>query len=630
MGVAGRPIQRVFRQRFLVQSVLVVLLIGMIGASAFAANRAIGQSVEAADTLRDLVALQGEIIDAETGLRGYFIAGRAEFLEPYDRAVASFDDDVASLAERIGDDARLTRITELAHEWRTEFAEPILSDLAGGRREEAAERVTSGAGKARIDEIRSLGDALAADVRAQVDDSRSQIELLGVTTTGASVVIALVLMGSGVVLKRRLDHALSDPLVELAEVTGRLGSGDLSARPTRTDSVREVRVVADAIDDMAGRLEETVDELRALDRMKSEFVSLVSHELRTPLTSIRGSLGLVVSDVLGPVPDEAREMLQIAVVNTDRLVRLINDILDLERMDSGRMAFDPHYVPLADLLEEAATNVAGFAEAADVTIDVAPVDGTLHCDRDRIVQALTNLLGNAVKFSPAGAVVDLDAARFPDHVELRVRDRGRGIPPDQIETVFERFAQVDTTDARELGGTGLGLAIVEQIAHQHGGCVDVESTVGVGSTFVLVLPATSSDVEGPVEDRSDAAATVLVAEDDLDLRRVTRAQLTRHGLHVEVASRADEVIDRCLGRSPDLLVLDVRLDGGTGFDVVAALRGHDHTATIPTVVYTAFPLDADEVERLRLGETRVVIKDQRGAEHLEEAVLGMLSRDAPP
>jgi signal transduction histidine kinase len=631
MGVAGRPIQNIFRQRFAVQSVLVILLIGVIGASAFATHRAERRSMEADDILRDLVALQAEIIDAETGLRGYYIVGQAEFLEPYRRTGATFHDDVASLAERLGDDARLARIHELAVEWRDVFAEPVLADLANERREEATNRIASGAGKTRIDEIRSLSNALAADVRAEVDDSRRQIDILGVASTGATVAVALVLMVTGIVLKRRLDHALSQPLVDLATVTERLGSGDLRARTTRVDGVREVNVVAEAIDDMARRLEETVDELRALDRMKSEFVSLVSHELRTPLTSIRGSLGLVVSDVVGPVPDEAREMLQIAVTNTDRLVRLINDILDLERMDSGRMGFDPHHFPIADVLEEAASNVAGNADAAGVRIDVAAVDGTVYCDCDRIVQALTNLLGNAVKFSPAGSVVDLEATHLDDHIELRVRDHGRGIPPDQIENVFERFSQVDSTDARELGGTGLGLAIVEQIARQHGGHVTVESTGGEGSTFTLVLPATNpADAERPTTDGADAAATVLVAEEDVDLRQVARAQLARHGLRVEAASRAEEVIDRCREQRPDVLVLSIRLDGGTAFDVVAALREHDSTATIPTVVYTASPLDGDEVERLRLGETRVVTKAQRGAEKLEEAVLGMLSRDAPP
>jgi len=228
---------------------------------------------------------------------------------------------------------------------------------------------------------------------------------------------------------------------------------------------------------------------REVDRMKDEFVSVVSHELRTPLTSIRGSLGLLAAGKGGDLSVAGARMLEIAVANTDRLIRLINDILDLERIESGKEAMEMGPVSAADLARHAAEVMQPVAERAGVALRLRADDAALEADADRLLQVLTNLLSNAVKFSEAGNAVDLVVERASDGAVFRVADQGRGIPPDRLESIFERFNQVDSSDSRQKGGTGLGLAICRSIVQQHGGRIWAESKAGEGSTFVFTVPA---------------------------------------------------------------------------------------------------------------------------------------------
>jgi CheY-like chemotaxis protein/anti-sigma regulatory factor (Ser/Thr protein kinase) len=239
-----------------------------------------------------------------------------------------------------------------------------------------------------------------------------------------------------------------------------------------------------------------ISERYAIDRMKDEFVSVVGHELRTPLTSIRGSLGLLAGGVLGDIPPQAERMLEIAISNTDRLVRLINDILDLERIQAGRLQLELGPQEARRLLESTVQVVGATAAQKGVELRVEAGDEWILGDHDRLVQALTNLVGNAVKFSPEGAAVALRATSDGDEVRLEVRDSGRGIPPDDVDRIFERFEQVDASDARELGGTGLGLAIARSIIDQHGGRIWAESEPGEGATFVIALPALRPEQPG--------------------------------------------------------------------------------------------------------------------------------------
>ncbi len=235
----------------------------------------------------------------------------------------------------------------------------------------------------------------------------------------------------------------------------------------------------------------------ALDRMKDEFVSTVSHELRTPLTSIRGALGLLSAGILGEISDKAANLLRIALSNSDRLVRLINDILDLERIQSGREPLSFRPVALGELVRQAIDGMQPVADAADIQLIADSNLVHVAADPDRLLQVITNLLSNAIKFSPEGATVAVTLREGQNGVTLSVIDQGRGIPADKLDVIFDRFQQVDASDSRQKGGSGLGLAICRTIVTQHGGRIWAERNSVCGSTFRVMLPYQSNSAATP-------------------------------------------------------------------------------------------------------------------------------------
>ena len=343
-----------------------------------------------------------------------------------------------------------------------------------------------------------------------------------------------------------------------------------------------------------------ITERRAMERMKDEFISVVSHELRTPLTSIRGSLGLLASGMLVTLPEKAQRMADIAVNNTDRLVRLINDILDIERMDSSRATVDKKLCDAADLVAQAAEVMRDMADKAGIGLEVSAQPSELWADPDRIIQALTNLIGNAVKFSPEGATVRLTTRHRDDQVLFQVEDQGRGIPADKLDRVFERFQQVDATDSREKGGTGLGLTICRSIVDQHGGRIWAESAVGEGSTFSFILPAVRQEQPGD-SPTTMAGPLVLVCDDDPSVREVMGTTLEHHGFRVLLASSGQEAVELALSRRPHVILLDLiipRMSSAnstprmSGWDAMAALSEGPKTRHIPIIIVSG--LSAEE------------------------------------
>jgi signal transduction histidine kinase len=251
------------------------------------------------------------------------------------------------------------------------------------------------------------------------------------------------------------------------------------------DSDREVKGFINLVSDISDR--------KATERMKDEFVSVVSHELRTPLTSIYGALKLLVTNPESELSEDDSEMLTIAVTNTERLIRLVNDILDLERIKSGKIKMDKQPCDTADLLDKAVEVMLPMANSHNINLVAEPISITVNADRDRIHQTLTNLLSNAIKFSPSNSSIWLTVDEREQEVLFKVSDRGRGIPADNLKRIFEKFQQVNASDSRDKGGTGLGLTICYKIIEEHGGRIWAESQLNQGSTFYFTLPKNSPD-----------------------------------------------------------------------------------------------------------------------------------------
>jgi PAS domain S-box-containing protein len=248
-----------------------------------------------------------------------------------------------------------------------------------------------------------------------------------------------------------------------------------------------------------------VSERKEVERMKKEFVSTVSHELRTPLTSIRGSLTLLAVGAMGPLPDQAKKVVTIAERNTIRLIGLINDILDIEKLEAGKLDMEITDVALSSVFERSEQAVNTFAANNGITLDIQPGPFMVHADGDRLVQVLVNLISNAVKFSPKGAAVTVTSEEIPGGlIEVHVTDRGRGIPESFRNRLFQRFQQVEASDAKKKGGTGLGLAICKGIVEQHGGTIGVESEEGKGSTFWFRIPKSQNVLKIPSQPEPSA------------------------------------------------------------------------------------------------------------------------------
>lgn len=274
----------------------------------------------------------------------------------------------------------------------------------------------------------------------------------------------------------------------------------VSVEPLSIDSGRHVVV---ALDDITDR-KHAEEELRDAVEMKSQFVSTVSHELRTPLTSMREAVIILLDEVAGRINKDQRHFLDIAKRNIDRLSRLINDVLDFQKLNAGKMKFTLERNAIARTIEDGFNTMQPFAQkrAVHLSLDMQPSLPDVMFDSDKIVQVITNLISNAIKFTPEGGHISVSVRKEEENLAIRVSDTGFGIPKESLPKIFERFYRV-RRPGKEIKGTGLGLAIVNKIVAGHGGRIDVESTLNKGTTFTVLLPFNAPAGSGPLSDEMD-------------------------------------------------------------------------------------------------------------------------------
>jgi len=401
-------------------------------------------------------------------------------------------------------------------------------------------------------------------------------------------------------IKPRIEEVLQGyPVVyERSQKTARGGTRDymINYFPRYGDGADEGKVIG------FYTLANDVTELKRIDRMKSEFVSTVSHELRTPLTSIRGSLGLISGGVAGQLPEAVKTLVGIAKSNCERLIRLINDILDIEKIESGKMTLDLQIIELKPLLEQALAANEGYGAAKNVSLSLQFPDEELmvRADGDRLTQVVTNLLSNAMKFSPNDGMVEIHVARSAAHgVRVEVRDHGPGIPEEFRKRIFQKFSQADSSDTRQKGGTGLGLNISRAIIERLGGSIGFETRTGEGTTFYFELPEWEEPPPTrPVEMLGDRPC-VLVCEDDRDISRLIGMMLDKGGFDSEPVYSAEEALTRLGQQHYDAITVDLKLPGQDGIALIRSLRGRLLTRDVPVVVISAWA-----------GEGKVQFNDQ--------------------
>ena len=326
-----------------------------------------------------------------------------------------------------------------------------------------------------------------------------------------------------------------------------------------------------------------ISERKRLERLKDEFVSTVSHELRTPLTSISGSLGLLIGGAAGPLPEAAARLLAIAQTNSQRLVRLVNDILDIEKMESGQLAFSFRRVEARALAEQVMEANRGFADGYGIRVrlDPASVAAEVHADPDRLAQVMTNLLSNAIKFSPTNGEVEVSVGKLDDMVRISVRDHGAGIPPDFRPHMFEKFAQADATDARRKGGTGLGLSIAKQIVLRLGGTIGFADAEGGGTVFNVDLSSLDQVTEREI-DRSSKPGTarILLCADDPSGAIAVREGLEPFGFATDFAHLRADALERAATKRYLAVIVDLELPDSDNLALIRELRAQNNAPAI--------------------------------------------------
>ncbi|WP_413438227.1 PAS domain S-box protein [Sulfuriferula sp. GW1] len=400
-------------------------------------------------------------------------------------------------------------------------------------------------------------------------------------------------------LSGELGRAI-EPGFEAFVVKARLGAADerewtyIRKDGSRFPVLLSVTAVWDAHGQISGFLGigSDITERKRLDQLKSEFVSTVSHELRTPLTAISGALGLVVSGTLGEMPAQAKQMLDIANKNSQRLAHLINDLLDMEKLAAGMMRFDLQVQLLTPLVEHALDAVRAYGEQYQVSFALTQrSDGAqVRVDAGRLQQVLSNFLSNAAKFSPQGGQVEIAVRQLKDTVRVEVIDHGPGISAEFRNRIFQKFAQADSSDTRQKGGTGLGLAITKEIVERMNGRVGFDSVEGQGARFYFELPLWEVPIASPQQAIATSMADgprLLVVEDEPDIARLLTMMLNHAGYQVDVAYDGKTALSRLAHNEYAAMTLDMMLPDQSGVSLIRQIRSQDKLKNLPIIVISA-------------------------------------------
>jgi signal transduction histidine kinase/CheY-like chemotaxis protein len=358
-----------------------------------------------------------------------------------------------------------------------------------------------------------------------------------------------------------------------------------------------------------------------VDQMKSEFVSTVSHELRTPLASILGFTELMINRELKPERQE--KYLNTIYNETKRLTALINDFLDVQRMESGKQTYEKKFIELTPIIEKVIESQKINTDKHHFHFDDKGQNGFILGDRDKLEQVFTNIINNAIKYSPDGGNIDITLYQQEDRLLVEIKDEGLGIPKDSLHLLFSKFFRIDNSDRRRIGGTGLGLAIVQEIMKVHNGEVEVSSIYGEGSTFTLSFPLVPSPLEPLLTgEKKEYGYKVMIIEDDQTLGQLISQELRDSGFKISYFKKGSDALYAIEKEMPDAIVLDILLEDDLldGWGIMEKLKRDESQKNIPIFVSTAL----DEKEKgYSLGATDYLIKPYKPSQ-LSKAIMQTL------
>jgi signal transduction histidine kinase/CheY-like chemotaxis protein len=516
--------------------------------------------------------------------------------------------------------ARVAEIRAYAARWRTAPAGRSGALVDDARRSHQALLAALAAASDRASEASARrGEA------ERTDNWRLRLAVLGAMLT-------LILVNLRVVteaLRRVIDGANALAEGRYHDVRGDDG---LHRAIGGSAELAELSVVFDrlalAIEEREQVMKSDLAQLREVEQMKTDFVSTVSHELRTPLTSMRGALSLVLAGMAGPLPDKASSLMQIAFQNTERLIRLINDILDIEKIEAGHVGVRRERCDLVQVLRATLSGLEAYFLEAGVQVTLAgDARGavTVTGDSDRLVQVFTNLVSNAVKFSPKGEAVRVAVETDGAVARVRVSDRGPGIPPEFQGRIFGKFQQAARADARRSGGTGLGLAIARAIVELHGGGIRFETVPGAGTTFIVELPYVPLPaVQHLARGRSPEGRRLMVVDEDVGMLSVLETLCQPLG-NVATVRSGEEALALARGTDFDAFIVDPQLPGMSGLDLVRRLRGQPAYHSAPVLIFSGREFSDDELAGITLSPAHAFVKSRDREQDLVLRLLAVLT-----
>jgi PAS domain S-box-containing protein len=348
----------------------------------------------------------------------------------------------------------------------------------------------------------------------------------------------------------------------------------------------EMRIVVSGLNNVLAIIR-NISERKKAERLKNEFVSIVSHELRTPLTSIRGSLSLIAGAMANELSPKVKSMVNIAYKNSERLVSLVNDILDIDKIESGKMIFDLKPINLIELVEQSLESNRSYGVQYGVSyiFKTSLQSVKVYADGDRLLQVIANLLSNAIKFSPRDSVISVTVKQQGMMARVSVSDHGPGIPDEFRSRIFQKFAQADSSDTRQKGGSGLGLSISKAIIEKHNGSIGFESTTNAGATFYFELPEWS-DTEVTIGNLQNKPR-ILICEDTPDVATMLSLMLNYSGFATDIAYNTNQARQFIAHNQYAAMTLDLVMPGQSGIDFIRELRTEERTRHLPIVVISA-------------------------------------------
>ncbi len=454
------------------------------------------REAHAKDVVRTVFKLQRDMLDCATAAASFSLTGDVYSDERFPLAQRWIRQDLQQLDTLIGDKFEQSKQLKYTHEV-AERGLKLFEDLKNRKVASATFDSLIGTGT-MYSRVRSLVGQLGGATRDIIEEEERILAQSPVMQTQQREMVQRALafgVGLNVVMAFFLAVFFSKGITRRLEILT-----ENSQRVAKGESLHALVDGADEIAQLDRTFHKMVDDLKQAEVYKQQLLQTVSHDLRSPLSSVRGILTLLSAGAMGPLPAKALDKVKIAESDVERLINLISDLLDLEKIAEGKVALALSPVSVKRIAERATSSIISLAEEKEInisrTIDPVMVVG----DEDRLVQVMVNLLSNAIKFSPVGGEIEIDAESLESRlsqagpqsgsiVEIVISDRGRGVPEDMRDRIFERFEQVKNTDATECGGSGLGLAICKSIVELHGGSIGVRDNPGGGSAFWLQLPA---------------------------------------------------------------------------------------------------------------------------------------------